>query len=192
MNKKIIVSMTSYPKRIMNVAKCAFALSMQTVRPDEIHLWLAKTEFSNKEKDLPKDLQLLCDSGYVILHWLDNNTFCFKRHEIFRLYDDPFYCFFIDDDVIYQNNLIESTLKLAEQHPNCIINYTDYGKIGFNGKHQIGLRPPFSFPTPKNRWCGQSMIPSWIIQWKYLMKKMLLLEIKYVQSVMKPGLHNFL
>ena len=61
-NERIIVSMTSYPKRITNVSKSIFyLLNKQTVKPDEIHLWLSTEEFPNKEKDLPDDLQKLLE-----------------------------------------------------------------------------------------------------------------------------------
>lgn len=173
-NKKVVVSMTSYPKRIMNVGKCVFYLTQQTIKPDEIHLWLAKTEFERLEKSLPKDLQVLINAGAIIVHWLDENTYCFKRHEIFNLNKEQFYCFFIDDDVKYQNNLIESTLKLSDKVPNTIINYTNYGRIHYVGKHQCSsadTEKAFDIPTPNNRWCGQSMIPSWIYPMEFFEDK---------------------
>ena len=50
MSERVIVSMTSYPKRITNVGKAIYLLlTKQTRKPDEIHLWLAEPEFLNKE-----------------------------------------------------------------------------------------------------------------------------------------------
>ena len=87
---KIVVSMTSYPGRIMNVGKSIFLLlKKQTIKPDEIHLWLSIEEFPNKEKSLPEDLNLIiekCDD--VFLHWLEKNTYVHKRHEIFKFIED--------------------------------------------------------------------------------------------------------
>ena len=38
MSERVIVSMTSYPKRIVNVGKGVYyLLTKQTVKPDEIH-----------------------------------------------------------------------------------------------------------------------------------------------------------
>ena len=137
-------------------------LNQQTIIPDEIHLWLASSEFINKERDLPHDLQLMLTRPSVHIHWTDN-TYCFKRHNIFNIFQNKnMYCFMIDDDVCYNNNLIESTLKLSDKYPNAIINYTEYGQIYYTGKHQSHKFPSYTTPTPNNRWCGQSMIPSWI------------------------------
>ena len=85
--ERIIVSMTSYPGRITNVRKAIYyLLTKQTVKPDEIHLWLAEPEFPNREKDLPEDLNNIievCDN--VFLHWLPKNTYCHKRQEYFNM-----------------------------------------------------------------------------------------------------------
>ena len=87
--EKIIVSMTSYPKRIKNVPRSAyFLLDKQTVKPDEIHLWLSVEEFPNKEKDLPDDLNTFIECDAIILHWVPKNTYVHKRHEYFKIAKD--------------------------------------------------------------------------------------------------------
>lgn len=178
-NKKVIISMTSYPKRIMNVGICIFYALQQSIKPDEIHLWLAETEFPNKEKSLPDDLQCIIEEHpQVFLHWLSNNTYCFKRYEIFRNKNN-FYCFFFDDDVHYKNNLIESTLKLSDTYKDCIINYTNYGLVYYDGKHQLYKTPAYNYPTPNNRFCGQCMIPSWIYPQEMFTKENLDFRDKY-------------
>lgn len=161
---KIVVSMTSYPGRIMNVGKSIFLLlKKQTIKPDEIHLWLSIEEFPNKEKSLPEDLNLIiekCDD--VFLHWLEKNTYVHKRHEIFKFIEDA-YVFLIDDDVRYADNLIETVVRKAKQYPNTIVCYNRYDQHRYVEKHIL-----YGNPTPvdsppfinKYRWCGQSMIPS--------------------------------
>ena len=52
--KRIIVSMTSWKKRIQNVAKVVYSIYMNSVKPDKIELNLSSDEFINKEEDLPE------------------------------------------------------------------------------------------------------------------------------------------
>lgn len=162
--KRIVVSMTSYPKRIRNVSISIYLLlEKQTVKPDEIHLWLSVEEFPNKEKDLPEDLNLVVQScEKVSLHWLDRNTYVHKRHEIFKTVGDA-YVFLIDDDVRYADNLIETVVGKAEKYPGTIVCYNRYDRHRYSGKHILYGQPtPPNYPPDVNeyRWCGQSMIPS--------------------------------
>lgn len=163
MKEHIIVSMTSFPGRITNVGKSIFfMLSKQTMPPDEIYLWLAAPEFPNKELDLPKDLQTILKHENVHLHWLSKNTFVHKRHEIFKLTNDNDLVFFIDDDVRYADNLIETVVKTHTKWPNAIICYNQYSAHKYSGRRILyGRALPEMKPMPNyNRWCGQSMIPS--------------------------------
>ena len=57
--KKIIVSLTSWPKRISNVAHVIYSLLNQEIPPDLIELNLCIIEFPKKENNLPDDLILL-------------------------------------------------------------------------------------------------------------------------------------
>lgn len=151
--KQVIASMTSYPARIENAAMCiGYLLTKQTVKPDEVHIWLADPDFP--ERKIPDDLAAMIDDKVVFLHWLPEDTYTHKKHEIFKIRKD-FYCF-LDDDT-----LIESTLKLSDEFPNTFINYTNYGKIWYHRRHQVAA-PAYDYPTWKNQWCGQSMIPSWV------------------------------
>ena len=160
---KIVVSMTSYPKRIVNVGKSIFALiKYQTLTPDRIYLWLSKEEFPNKEKDLPEDLVSLSTlTDKVRIMWVEKNTYVHKRHEIFKTVKDA-YVFFMDDDVLYNEKLIETVVQKAEQYPNSIICYNQYNPHEYAGKRILynnnrNGNGPF---INKVRWCGQSMIPT--------------------------------
>lgn len=162
-NERIIVSMTSYPKRITNVGKAIFfLLTKQTIKPDEIHLWLSTEEFPNKEKDLPKDLQNLLAADAAIIHWLSKNTYVHKRHEYFKMANDNDLVFLIDDDIRYADNLIENVVKTHQKFPNCIICYNRYPKHEYKGKRIIYGKDITETEPQINqvRWCGQSMIPT--------------------------------
>lgn len=161
--KRIIVSMTSYPKRITNVGKAIFfLLTKQTVKPDEIHLWLSTEEFPNKEKNLPLDLQQLLENNAATIHWLPKNTYVHKRHEYFKIAQDNDLVFLIDDDVRYADNLIENVMNVHKKFNNCIVCYNRYPKHEYRGRRIIyGPNIVAGVPlTNVDRWCGQSMIPA--------------------------------
>ena len=161
---RIIVSLTTYPKRINNVAiSIKLLLTKQTIKPNEIHLWLSIEEFKNKENDLPQQLlTIINENNNVFLHWIEKNTYVHKRHEIFKYTTDSDYVFLIDDDVEYDQKLIETVLEKAKLYPNTIITYNKYTFHEYKGRAII-YRENKGNPGPfinKTRWCGQSMIPS--------------------------------
>ena len=98
----IIVSLTSWKKRIANTSKVIFSLMNQTVKPDKIILNLSYDEFANKENDLPEELLLLQNVIFEI-NWVKENipTFIQFLHES-SLAD-------ISDDLAYNSkiNLID-------------------------------------------------------------------------------------
>lgn len=160
---KIVISMTSYPGRIKNVSKSiSFLLEKQTVKPDEIYLWLSAEEFPNKENDLPVELTtIISNHNNVYLRWVEKNTYVHKRHEIFKFIENA-YVFLIDDDVRYADDLIETVIGKAEKWPNTIVCYNRYNRHLYRGKRIVyGHTIPADLPpTTRYRWCGQSMIPS--------------------------------
>lgn len=162
---EIIVSMTSYPKRIINVYySIRLLLEKQTLKPDRIYLWLSEEEFPDKENDLPAILVDLIDSnGTVKLMWVKENTYVHKRHEVFKIVKDA-YVFLMDDDVEYDPSLIENVVAIARQYPDTIVLYNRYSphiydgiRIKYKREKECLSGGPY---INKIRWCGQSMIPS--------------------------------
>lgn len=154
--------MTSYPGRITNVGISIFLLlTRQTLPPDEVHLWLAIPQFPNKEDDLPIDLQRVITHPKVKLHWLPDNTYVHKRHEIFKMAAPNDCVFLIDDDVKYADDMFETVMNVHKKYPNCIVCYNNYSIHKYRGKRihyensKLGPGPHIN----KVRWCGQSMIP---------------------------------
>lgn len=135
MNGKIIVSMTSYPKRISLVGRSITALlEKQTMKPDEIHLWLSEEEFVNFEKDLPNDLNEVLKNEKVFLHWVGKNTYCHKRYEIFNITNDDDCVFIIDDEIYYPDNTIETCMERHQKFPNAIVMIHQYASHLYDGK----------------------------------------------------------
>ena len=107
---KIIVSLTSWPKRIKNVATVINSLLNQNIEPDLIELNLCIIEFPNKEKDLPKELNILISKNKKIeINWVEKNTGVFKKiiPTIKKYYGLNYYLLSVDDDFIYRKDYIE-------------------------------------------------------------------------------------
>jgi len=111
--KRVIVSMTSWPKRIGNVAKTIYSLYNQTHKPDSIELNLSIEEFPNKECDLPETLQTLIVNDVVIINWVQRNTKTFKKMVpvLQKYFGEDYYVLTVDDDLLYSSDYIECMLK---------------------------------------------------------------------------------
>ena len=153
--------MTSYPGRIKYVAKAIYRfIKTQTVKPDYFYLWLAEQEFPNKEKDLPEDLLLICEALDVKICWTKENEYCFKRWYIYPTHFND-YVFSIDDDNIYQKDLIEQCLKINKEFPNTIITIPNLGycRIYRNSIHNEQIFFNSDEPDYRFSFCGQCFIP---------------------------------
>lgn len=118
--KKIIVSLTSFPARINRIWLVIECILRQSMRPDLIILYLAESQFPNRERGLPKK----------VLKYLDNKQLEIKFVEDLRSHKKYFYSFqefaddlviLVDDDIFYPSNTIENLLIEYKKHPDCII-----------------------------------------------------------------------
>ena len=131
-NKRVIISLTSYPSRIKTVHIAIKSLIDQTYKADKIILWLAEEQFPNKEKDLPKQLLDLVPLGLTIDWCSDIKSYKKLVPALIKYPNDIIIT--ADDDLIYNKNCIKSLIDTYKKYPNCIIaNRTHY--ITFkNGK----------------------------------------------------------
>lgn len=121
-DKRIIISMTSWPKRIENVSRVVFSLLQQTIKPDSIEINLSLEEFPNKERDLPNDLLLLQDNDVIKINWVEKNTKTFKKFipVLQKYYGEDYYLFTVDDDWFYDSDYVECMLcALGEDFAYC-------------------------------------------------------------------------
>lgn len=120
MNKRIIISMTSWPKRIGNVKTVLDSLLKQTVKADLIELNLSIQEFPNKENNLPEDLNDLIDNNKCVeINWVEENTGVFKKliPTIKKfLGEEEYYLLSVDDDYIYRSDYIEMMVNHLEKN----------------------------------------------------------------------------
>ncbi len=115
---RIIVSMTSYPKRIGCVAKSVETLMDQTVKADEIILWLAKEQFPDGMNSLPKDLIALQKRGLSI-KWCDDLRSHKKYYFAMQEYPEDIVVT-VDDDLYYDADMIERLYGAYQKHPGCV------------------------------------------------------------------------
>lgn len=109
----LVVTMTSWPKRIHNVIKVCDSIFRNTVQPDRVYLNLSVEEFPNKTKDLPLDLTMFINANQKLyINWVDGpNTRSFKKIvPILQYLNSDDLIISADDDFTFPLDLIESRL----------------------------------------------------------------------------------
>lgn len=149
--KRIIVSMTSWKKRIHNVAKVVYSIYMNSVKPDKIELNLSSDEFINKEADLPEELMLLVGAGILTINWVKENTGVFKKFiPVLKKYkNEDFYLFSCDDDWLYNKDYVDMMINrlgngnyYSLQNPKHVVgNSTVYQSKLFKENFETAITP---------------------------------------------------
>lgn len=116
--KKIILSLTSFPSRIEVVGYVIKSLFNQTVKPDRIILWLADEQFLNKQ--LPDLLKELCEKGLEIRYCEDLKSHKKYHYALQEQREDELVITY-DDDIIYPENSVEMLYKTHLNFPRCIV-----------------------------------------------------------------------
>lgn len=115
----VVVTLTSWVKRINFVKKVVESIENNTVKPDRIYLNLSKTEFDDAGVQLPKDLLDYFNSDErLIINWVDGeNTKSMKKvFPILKYLKDGDIIIDADDDILFPSDLIESRLKDFEKY----------------------------------------------------------------------------
>lgn len=118
-SRKIVVSLTTYPKRIHTLSKVLDTIFSQTRKADEIVLWLAEEQFPKKEADIPNDLQKLVQEGRLTIRWCDD----LKPHKKYfyalqECSEDLIVT--IDDDLLYSDRLLENLFECYLCYPEAV------------------------------------------------------------------------
>lgn len=133
---KVVITMTSYPKRINYVAKRIYNfITNQTDNYDIFYLWLAESDFPNLENDLPIELIKICKFFDIKIKWIKDNEYCHKRWYVYPEHFNDI-VISIDDDSDYNKNVIKYAKSVANtkaiynlfQNKTC---YTIYQGINF-------------------------------------------------------------
>lgn len=118
-SRRIIVSMTSYPKRIGAVAKALESIYAQTRKADEIILWLAEDQFPDKLADLPEELRRLVSENRLTVRWCEDLKGHKKYFYALQEYTEDVVVT-IDDDLLYPKDMLAVLYKSYLLHPNAV------------------------------------------------------------------------
>lgn len=127
-DKKIIVSVTSFPQRIKSCAIVISYLLSQTCKPDEIILYLAEDQFPGHK--LPSLLRKEMKYG-VKVAFCENLRSHKKYFFSMQQYSEDI-VITIDDDFIYRSDLIEILMNGYKKNPKCI-SCLHASRMQFNG-----------------------------------------------------------
>lgn len=115
---KIVVSLTSYKKRFSTLSLCLKSIFKQTLLPDKIVLYLSKDE---KLSDIPYNVQELQKFGLEI-RFVDLDLKPHKKY-YYAMQEFPNdIVITVDDDVIYNKELIRELYDAHKKFPNCIVS----------------------------------------------------------------------
>ncbi|MBR1634282.1 MAG: glycosyltransferase family 2 protein [Lachnospiraceae bacterium] len=118
--ENIIVSLTSYPKRIGFTDQVIESLFRQTMLPDRITLWLSKEEFPEKEQELPDRLKKWIGYQNFCVQWCPKNLKSHKKYYYaLQEYTDDV-VITVDDDIIYAPDMIETLVTSFHRHPDAV------------------------------------------------------------------------
>lgn len=117
-NVKLIASLTTFPDRINAVSNTIKTIMNQTVKADEINLYLAVEQFPNKENGLPTELLKLKDFGLQIKFCNDIKSYK-KIIPALKEYKNDIIITF-DDDIYYEKDTIETLYNSYLKNPKVI------------------------------------------------------------------------
>ena len=115
----IVICMTSWTKRIINVKPVVENIMKGTLQPDRMYLSLSVEEFPNRETDLPKDLvDYFNGDDRLIINWVEGeNTKCMKKvFPILQYLEDDDIIIPMDDDIMYPLDYVEKRVEEYKTH----------------------------------------------------------------------------
>jgi len=119
-DKKIIVSFTTFPARIKRVWLVVECLLRQSIKPDNIILYLAESQFPKKEVDLPNNLKKYVKKQQLTIKFVDDLRSHKKYFYAFQDYANELVVL-VDDDIFYPSYILENLIEMYEKFPDSII-----------------------------------------------------------------------
>ncbi|MFM4831672.1 glycosyltransferase family 2 protein [Aeromonas media] len=126
----IVISLTTYSKRILTVHKTIESLLKQSLLVDKIILWLDETEISHSS--LPQELTCL-ESDIFEIHFCPNYKSYKKLVPTLQLYPDATIITF-DDDINYPKDQVEKLVLSHYDNPDDIIAHVARNILSKNGQ----------------------------------------------------------
>lgn len=144
-DKQLIVSLTSYGRRLYDVAYTIQSIMRQTVKPNKIILWIDEQD----NDSIPTALKSLQKRGLEIRSTPDHiKSYKKLYHTLIEFPNDVIVT--VDDDIIYEYDLLERLIKEYTNFPTCICAARCH-RIKFDKSGNI---------LPYNSWQWHYPIPS--------------------------------
>ncbi|MDR1190577.1 MAG: glycosyltransferase [Verrucomicrobiales bacterium] len=147
--RRLIVSLTSFPARMYDIHYCLYSLLTQQCQPDRVILWLAPAEFPNGEGDVPPTVTRLKKFGLEI-RWCEDLKSYKKLLPALAAFPDEVIVT-ADDDIFYPPDWLEKLSAAHRQRPGLI--HCHRAHFLFNGGAQ-------SVPYHQWRKCVSGSAPS--------------------------------
>lgn len=139
-DKKVIVSLTSFPARIDDLWIVIECLFRQTYQADKIILWLARPQFEGLE--LPENLLNQQKRGLDI-RFIDEDLRSHKKYYYALKEYHKDLVITVDDDVFYPQDTFKELKKYNDLFPNCVVA---------NRGHLIKFKNNSSMILPYKKW----------------------------------------
>ncbi len=151
--KKVIVSLTSYGRRVNKVLPYTIiSLLRQTYKPDELILWLDNENWNTD--NIPVELRRLERFGLKICFCEDLKSYKKLIPSLTRFPESLIIT--ADDDVYYRSDTVERLVHEYELNPNRIYCHTAHGMIIDS---QRGLLKYNEWKMNVENACGQLVFP---------------------------------
>lgn len=115
-DREVIVSLTSYSRRVEQVHVTIESLMRQTVKPNRIILWL---DDSWNHNNLPTALLLQMRRGLEVRFCPDYRSYK-KLIPTLQQFPDAI-IITADDDIVYDASMIDRLIRAHRRFPNCIV-----------------------------------------------------------------------
>ncbi len=130
-DNEVIVSLTTFGKRLYEVYLAIESIMQGTVKPNRIILWISD---ELKNKPLPVVLEKQKLRGLEIEYCKDIRSY---TKLVPALYKYPEACIItIDDDILYEPDIVENLLSAYKEHPECV-NACRTHKVKFDNNGNI-------------------------------------------------------
>lgn len=113
----VVLSFTTFPRRMSNVWKTLDSLMRQKCRPDRIVMALTEEEFP--DRDLPSSLDPFIEAGLEIV-FLPYNYRCHNKYFYAMQAYPEATVVTTDDDSYYRKDLISKLMTLHEKYPEAV------------------------------------------------------------------------
>ena len=106
--RKLIVSLASHPVSLDSAVKALATIYEQTLTPDAVILWLAPSDFPDREKDLPEKLVNMTAENGLSIYWYGDDL---KKQDRYLLAVNAVpdaLVIAVDDDILCYNQFAEN------------------------------------------------------------------------------------